>query len=201
VHGYTTVMNWTSYNDIEYRGQVYGQKDAEFLRFIDLPAAVPDTTFELALNDGKTRRSPKSWLRHKGWHVLDPAQVCPDPDSYRTFVAGSRAEWSVAKSGYVTAHIGWFSERSACYLAAGRPVVVQSTGCERFLPHGEGLLSFTDFDGARRAIRSVEEDYHAHSQAARAIAEAEFDSAKVLSRLLDTCLTSAPRRRPPSSCS
>lgn len=186
-YGLTTVMNWTSYKDIQHAGRTFGQKDSEFPAFLALPKAMPQVTFELALNDGKTRRSPKSGLRREGWRVLDPNEVCPDLDSYRDFIASSHAEWSVAKGGYVEGRSGWFSCRSACYLAAGRPVVVQSTGFESYLPTGEGLLSFVDFDGARRAIEVLESDYQAHAQAARQLAQTHFSSDRVLSDVLDRC--------------
>lgn len=185
--GYTTIMNWTSYKDIEHEGIVYGQKDSEFEKFLDLPKALEDVSFQIALNEGKTRRSPKSRLTEHGWSVLDPNAVCPDFDTYREFISASRAEWSVAKGGYVTGRSGWFSCRSACYLAAGRPVVVQSTGFEGYVPVGEGVLSFEDPDGARDAIKLVETDYQAHSEAARHVAETRFASDHVLSEMLDRC--------------
>ncbi|WP_223427207.1 glycosyltransferase [Tateyamaria pelophila] len=185
--GYTTVMNWTSYKDIEHEGVIYGQKDEQFEAFISLPSAIPELAFQIALNEGKTRRSPKVRLRGQGWDVLDPSDVCADLDSYRDFLASSRGEWSVAKGGYVTGRSGWFSCRSACYLAAGRPVVVQSTGFEDFVPTGNGVLTFTDFNGARDAIKRMEMDYEAHSEAARHVAETHFASDRVLSEMLERC--------------
>ena len=181
-------MNWTSYKPVEYHGTTYGQKDIEFRRFIDLPASVAPTELELAVNEGKTQRTPRDLLRHKGWRVVDPAVVCPDIDSYRSYVRSSKGEWSVAKNGYVVGQPGWFSCRSACYLAAGRPVVVQDTGFSRVLPVGEGLLAFRTLEQAVEAIHAVEAGYSRHAQAARAVAEACFDSDRVLSRLIDDAL-------------
>jgi hypothetical protein len=124
-------------------------------------------------------------LERHGWDLLDPAAVAGTPDDYRAFVRGSRAELGIAKSGYVTSHCGWFSDRSACYLASGRPVVAQETGFGEVLPCGEGLLSYSTTDGAREAIERVRLDYATHARAARALAEESFDSAKVLPALLD----------------
>lgn len=182
---FTTVMNWTSYNPITYDGKHYGQKDLEFERFLDLPAHVSPAKLELAVNEGKTRRTPRDLLTHKGWHLVDPAKVCPDLDSYRHYIESSKAEWSVAKNGYVEGQSGWFSCRSACYLAAGRPVVVQETGFSKVLPVGEGLLAFSTFEEAVEAIREVEGDYASHASAARALAETFFDSQTVLARLIE----------------
>lgn len=186
---YTTVMNWTSYNPVHYGGRTYGQKDIEFQRFIDLPRYVAPIELEVAVNAGKTRRTPRHLLAHKGWHVVDPAQVCPDLDSYRDYIQSSRAEWSVAKNGYVVGRAGWFSCRSACYLAAGRPVVVQDTGFSEVLPTGEGLLTFNTLEEAVEAIRQVESDYARHSQAARELAEHYFNADRVLNDLLAQATT------------
>jgi glycosyltransferase involved in cell wall biosynthesis len=134
---------------------------------------------------GKEQSAPRSRLAAQGWSVVDPASVCADLESYREYIESSKAEWSVAKNAYVRGRSGWFSERSACYLAAGRPVVVQDTGFSSILPVGEGLLTFTDVEGAAAAIREVEADYPRHARAARAIAEAYFDSDKVLTRLIE----------------
>lgn len=186
-YGYTTIMNWTSYKDIEFEGRVFGQKDGEFRRFLSLPTDVADVRFDVALNDGKTRRSPKPMLERNGWHILDPNEVCPDLDTYRDFIAASRAEWSVAKNGYVEGRSGWFSCRSACYLAAGRPVVVQSTGFEPYVPTGEGVLSFREPGEAIAAIKAVERDYDMHAEAARSVAESHFEAGRVLGDMLDRC--------------
>jgi hypothetical protein len=188
----TTVMNWAAKPEpLVYGGQTYGQKDLEFPRFLDLPARVAPTVLEVALNAGKGHRAPYSLLASKGWRVVDPEAVCLDLDSYRRYIESSRAEWSVAKHGYVQGQAGWFSERSACYLAAGRPVVVQDTGFSAVLPVGEGLVPFTTLEEAVAAIREVEGNYARHAKAARAIAEEWFDSDKVLKRLLEEALSGA----------
>ena len=183
---FTTVMNWTSYNPVLYNGQSYGQKDVEFMRFLELPSRVTPTVLEIAVNEGKVRRTPRALLARKGWRVVDPQTVCPDLESYRRYIESSKAEWSVAKNGYVVGQAGWFSGRSACYLAAGRPVVVQDSGFAGLLPVGEGLLSFTTMDEAVAAIRKVQASYARHAKAARAIAESCFDSDKILTRLIES---------------
>jgi hypothetical protein len=125
--------------------------------------------------------------------VVDPAVVCPDLDSYRDYIESSKGEWSVAKNAYVEARSGWFSERSACYLAAGRPVIVQDTGFSARLPVGEGLLPFTTPDEAVAAVREVEGNYPRHARAARALAEACFEADKVLTRLLEEAFADGRR--------
>ena len=185
---YTTVMNWTSYKPVSFNGRTYGQKDVEFERFIDLPSRVPDTRLEIAINAGKTRRTPRDRLAHKGWCVVDPDEVCPDLESYRSYIESSKAEWSTAKNGYIVGQTGWFSCRSACYLAAGRPVIVQDTGFGQVIPVGEGILAFSNMDQAIAAINRVEADYPKHARAAREIAEQYFDSDRVLNRLIEEAM-------------
>ena len=192
---YTTVMNWTSYKPLKYRGTTYAQKDVEFERFMDLPGMVPEVSLEIAVNTGKTRRTPRGLLESKGWHVVHPDQVCPDLDTYRSYIVSSRAEWSVAKNGYVVGQSGWFSCRSACYLAAGRPVVVQDTGFSGVLPTGTGIVTFSTLQEAIDGIRDVESRYDIHCRAAREIAEQYFDSSQVLANLLEESMASTAGKK------
>lgn len=185
---FTTVMNWTSYNTVSFEGTTYGQKDEEFMRFIDLPRLAAPARFEIAVNSGKTKRTPYELLAHKGWSLVDPAEACPDLATYRDFIRTSKAEWTVAKNGYVTGASGWFSERSAVYLASGRPVVTQDTGFGEVLPTGKGLLAFTTLEEAVDAVRQVEADHDGHCRAARSIAEDCFDSDKVLASFVERAL-------------
>lgn len=185
---FTTVMNWTSYKPIPYSGKTYGQKDLEFRRFLDLPARVEPTPLELAIGSGKTSRTPYDLLRHKGWHVVDPVVVCPDFASYRRYLQTSRGEWSVAKNGYVEGRSGWFSDRSACYLAAGRPVVVQDTGFTSAIPAGEGIVVFQTLDEATAAIQEVDANYARHASAALEIADEYFDAERVLGHIVETVM-------------
>jgi hypothetical protein len=182
---FTTVMNWTSFNTVSYNGRTYGQKDVEFMKFVDLPQLAAPAEFELAVNSGKTKRTPYDLLKHKGWSVVDPGVVCPDLQSYRNYLRTSFGEWTVAKNGYVEGRSGWFSERSAVYLASGRPVITQDTGFGSVLPVGKGLRSFKTVEEAVEAVRDVRSDHPGECQAARAIAEEYFDSAKVLTSFVE----------------
>jgi glycosyltransferase involved in cell wall biosynthesis len=128
---------------------------------------------------------PVERWRSLGWSVRDPETVSASLGDYRRYVEGSRGELSVAKNVYVATGSGWFSCRSVCYLAAGRPVVLQDTGFSELLDTGTGVVPFSDLDGAARALAAVERDYDEHSQAARAIAEEHFDAAVVLGELLE----------------
>jgi hypothetical protein len=184
---FTTVMNWTSYKPVRFDGREYGQKDVEMTRVLDLPALVAPVPIELAVNDGKTRRTPVDLLRHRGWHVEHPDAVCGGWAQYRDYLQASRGEFSVAKNGYVQGRCGWFSERSACYLAAGRPVIAQNTGFDAVLPAGRGLLAWSSVEEAAECIRGVERDYDAHARAARRVAGECFEAAGVLGRLLGRC--------------
>ncbi len=182
---FTTVMNWTSYDSLEYNEEIYGQKDEEFKTYIDLPASLPEGTLELAVNEGKTNRTPRERLEAAGWKLVSPAEVCADMHSYRDYIRHSRAEWSVAKQGYVKGRSGWFSCRSACYLASARPVVVQDTGFSKVIPCGDGVIAFDNPDEALAGIESVRSNPKLHSTAAREIAESYFNSTSVLTNLVE----------------
>jgi hypothetical protein len=184
-NAFTTIMNWTSYGSETYGGKTYGQKDVEFQRFLNLPSLVAPVVLELAIGAGKNDPTPYEVLRSKGWQLVDPLHVCYDLNSMRTYTTSSKAEWSIAKHGYVAGRSGWFSERSARYLAAGRPVVVQDTGFSKVLPAGEGILPFNSVEEAVAGIQEVESNYKRHAKAAREIAQEYLDSDKVLGRLLD----------------
>jgi hypothetical protein len=181
--GLTTVANWRGYGSVEHQGVFYGQKAHSFRRFIDLPTRTRERFLPaIAIHPGETR--DVAALAANGWQVLDPAAVAGTPDAYRRFVRGSKAEFGVAKGGYVASRCGWFSDRSACYLASGRPVIAQDTGITKFLPTGEGLFAFNTTDDVLGAIDELNRDYPRHRGAARAIAEEYFDSDRVLTRLL-----------------
>ena len=127
----------------------------------------PRRSLEIAVNAGKTRRTPRQLLAHKGWRVVDPAEVCPDLDSYRQYIESSKAEWSVAKNGYVVGRPAGSVAVRPAILAAGRPVAVQDTGFSAVLPAGEGLLTFTTVEEAVAAINEIEANYARHAKAAR----------------------------------
>ncbi len=124
------------------------------------------------------------WLRTDG-NCFDPADVAGTPEDYRRFIQGSKAEFGIAKSGYVTSRCGWFSDRSLCYLASGRPVLAEETGFSDFIPVGDGLFAFETIEEILAAIEELRADYARHARAARDIAETLFNSDLVLGRLLD----------------
>ena len=125
-------------------------------------------------------------LQSQGWRLVDPGRVAGDPDAFRTYVRGSGAEFSVAQGIYVETNSGWFSDRTAAYLAAGRPALVQDTGFSRTLPTGEGLVAFTTMEEAIEGVRAISGAYERHSRAARALAETYFNSDHVLGAIFDS---------------
>lgn len=173
---FTTVMTW----QIESFADVGGNKDQEFVKYIDLPSRTRQP-FELAIN------GPQALLREHGWATVGAMNVSRTLDHYRAFIQGSRAEFGVAKHTYVASRSGWFSDRTECYLASGRPALVQDTGWTAHLPHGDGLLAFSSPEEALAGIDRINSDYQAHARRAREIAAEQFDAARVLARLLDTC--------------
>jgi hypothetical protein len=178
---WTTVMTWNAFKGkLIYQGVEYKSKGSEFEKLIELPSYVR-ARLKVAVG-GVT--APLERLARYGWNVLDGPSATLTPADYQKFVAESRGEFSIAKHVYVAMRTGWFSYRSACYLAAGRPVVVQDTGFSKFIPTGEGLLVFTTMEEAVDALHQVEADYERHANAARALAESYFDSHKVLSQLI-----------------
>jgi hypothetical protein len=181
---FTSVGHWRSYGSIEHGGIHYGQRAHSLRRLIDLPART-GSRFQPALGIHPDETADLRALGENGWELLDPREVAADPGRYAEFVRGSKAELAVAKSGYVDSRSGWFSDRSACYLASGRPVVAQETGFADFLPTGEGLLAFATAAEAAEAVGTVERDLERHGAAARALAEEHLDAGKVLPRLLD----------------
>jgi hypothetical protein len=208
-HAYTTVTSWASYQPLHYCVQRDGQKDLEFRRFIGLAAQVPEATLDVALNSTEhlawetdrdsfrqASRSPASPLRRvtaaelltsAGWNVIDARAACSDLDR-RSFIQRSRGEWSIAKNRYVKGRSELFSCRSACDLAAGRPVVVHDTGFSRVIPTGIGVLTFNTLEEVTAAVKEVESDYHRHAKAARDIAVTYFDSDRVLSNSVERAM-------------
>jgi hypothetical protein len=182
---YTTVMAWQPDGGaITVNNVVYGGKHAEFAKVIALPRRISQA-MELAMGGGDP---PVELLRQHGWQVIDGYSVSSDPRKYRDYICASKAEFSVAKQAYVATHSGWFSCRSACYLAAGKPVVVQDTGFSECLPTGQGILAFSTADEALEAIARVNRDYQAHAAAASRLARECFDSQGVLQAFLHTVL-------------
>jgi hypothetical protein len=186
-HGkFTTIMQWESYPAAEYDSVYYGMKSKSFEPFMDLPIKV-GPVLELAIG---SPTAPRALLESKGWMLRDPLQAAPDPWTYQRYIQDSKAEFAVAKHGYVVSRSGWFSERSAAYLASGRPVITQETGFSDWLEAGSGVIPFTTPDQAIAAIEDVNNKYEAHCRAARALAEAYFDSDRILNKLIEDALTS-----------
>jgi hypothetical protein len=180
---FTTVGNWRGYGSVEHGGVFYGQKAHSLRKLITLPRRLPEQ-FLLAFAIHPDETKDLAALAENGWRLVDPATVAGTPADYQRFIQGSRAEFGVAKSGYVASRCGWFSDRSVCYLASGRPVVGQDTGFAQFLPTGEGLFSFQTEDDVLAAAEAIRRDYQHHAKAARSIAEEFFHSDNVLTRLL-----------------
>jgi len=178
---FTTVMQWDSYPKREYQGRQFGMKSASFGPYFDLPRQT-GRPFSLAVG---SPTAPRDRLRDAGWQVLDPLDAAADPWAYQAFIRRSRAEFTVAKHGYAVTLSGWFSERTAAYLASGRPAVVQDTGFGDWMPMGDGVLAFEDLGGAIASIASIEADYDRHCRAARELAAEFFDARRVLAQLLE----------------
>lgn len=177
---YTTIMNWKSYEPVEYDGITYGQKDIEFLKFMALPMQV-DCAMEVAISGPDI---PFDSLHANRWATKNAHDVTVSFDSFRAFIQSSRGEFSVCKHVYIANDTGWVSDKSAAYLASGRPVVVQDTGFSRHIPVGAGLFGVNDIDEAREAIQAIEGNYEWHSKMARQIALDYFDTSIVLKKFL-----------------
>lgn len=182
----TSVSSWRGpFGPIEYQGTTYGLRVHEFRRFVDLPARTTER-LEIALDIDPADEGDRSALLENGWALVDPRAVAGSPDAYRRYVAGSKAELMIAKHMYVATRAGWFSDRSSCYLASGRPVVAQDTGFGAVLPCGDGLLPFTDPEDAAAALYDLDDRYLEHCEAARTIAEEHLSTDVVLPRFLET---------------
>jgi GT2 family glycosyltransferase len=179
---FTTVGSWRQSREVTFRGEVYNwSKHHEFMKFLDLPSRT-NQEFELALAGcGEAERLT---LEGRGWRVREALTLSSDVDAYRRYIALSRGEFTVAKDQNVRLRSGWFSDRSATYLAAGRPVVTQETGFSNVLPTGGGLFAFTNAEEAVQALESINSDYERHRRAALALAREYFSYDVVLPPLL-----------------
>jgi hypothetical protein len=188
---YTTIMRWESYPVQQYRGLRLGMKSDAFRQFADLPRRLGGI-FELAI-DGHT--APLAAIRAAGWRIADSNAVSRDPWTYQSFIRASKGEFGIAKEGYVTTHCGWFADRSAAYLACGRPVLAQDTGFSEWLPCGRGVIAFRSPDEVVSAVSEVEGDYDMHCRTARELAEEYFSARHVLPSLIDAAMTSSAEDR------
>jgi len=180
----TTIGNWSqSGRELTFEGETYHwSKAREFLKFIDVPMRT-DQPFELALS--RCGEANRLHLESRGWKVRDGLSLSRDPDQYRRYIFGSRGEFTVAKDQNIRLRSGWFSDRSATYLAAGRPVITQETGFSNIIPTGAGLFGFSTVEDVLAAVDAVNSDYDRHSRAAREIAREYFSHEIVLGRLLE----------------
>jgi hypothetical protein len=177
----TALLHWAAGSEVSVDGHVYGHKDRELERVIDLPR-LSHRRFVLAVGG---KRAPREKLEAHGWKLADPLASTRTLDAFRRFIADSYADLGIAKHAYVASRSGWFSDRSTCFLAAGRPVLHQDTGCGDWLPTGEGVLLFSGPEDCLEALERLEADYGRHAQAARRIAEDHFEAKTVIGRMLD----------------
>jgi hypothetical protein len=182
---FTTIANWNQSNDVNWNGEIYTwSKDRQFMQFIDLPAR-SGQALELALACSDSQAM--ALLESHGWKISDAVPLSRTIFTYRNFIAGSRGEFTVSKDQYVRLRTGWFSDRSACYLAAGRPVITQDTDFGKFIPAGEGLFAFNTTEEILAAMEAINADYKRHRRAARSIAEEYFRAERVVAKLLEDC--------------
>jgi hypothetical protein len=179
---WSTIANWNAYGSVTFSGAHYGQKDGEFLKLLELPLKTSQK-FLLALSGAGPEVLDR--MNRFGWCVHDGGEVSADLCKYMAFVTGSRGEFSVAKQAYVKTRSGWFSDRSVCYLAAGRPVILQNTGFTQWLAPQAGVMAFSTMDEAIACIDEVNKNYNEHCQGAVEVAQRRFDYRAVLTRLLE----------------
>ena len=196
---FTSVANWSTsgQKDITWRGKKYlWSKSREFLRFVSAPKKARET-FELATN----MKEPKTQARFErnGWRWFRRGKSVSMYWLYRDYIQRSKGEVSVAKDQYVRLNTGWFSDRSVCYLAAGRPVIIQETGFTRHYGGDAGLLAFRSLEEIVDAVKRINRDYSKHSRAARALAREFFEAKKVLKSLLDRAESLEPNKSVMSS--
>lgn len=186
-HSFTSIMNWSGRKKMNYNNEEWGQKDVEFEKYIQVPIQFPDVKFEVVINPPLNPESnyDENMITSFNWQILHPNVTVANYIDYESFIKTSFAEFSIAKETYVKSNCGWFSCRSACYLAAGKPVVAQDTGWSKYIPSGNGLFSFNDMDSAIEAVKCVTADRKKHQKTAVEIAHNFFDSNLVLTEMLD----------------
>ena len=178
---WTTIMQWDSYKEQLYNGARYGMKSLSFGEFIKVPGLIPGEQFELAIGSAT---APKIELENYGWHIISSLIVTQTAAAYQEYISLSKAEWSVAKHGYVATKSGWFSERSTCYLATGKPVLVQDTGFTENIQTGKGIFTFSSIEDIVENVNRIITDYDIHCVNARKMIGEYFDAEKVLLPLL-----------------
>lgn len=184
---FTSVTQW-NWGELHHGGRVLSvsKRDA-YLPYAGIPRAV-DAPFEIAANIGENDpEDDRGLLAANGWRVVDPHRVCGSPASYREYLRGALAEFSCAKPIYRALRTGWFSDRSAAFLASGRPVLAEDTGFSEKLPTGRGLVAFRDWAGAVAGVREIVADHERHCRWARELAEQHFDHRRCLARMVAAC--------------
>lgn len=186
-YNFTSIMNWSGRQKMNYENEYWGQKDIEFEKYLLVPTNFKEFDFNVVINPPLNADSVFNVdnIQSHGWHVLHPKDTVADHHAYVRFIQHSFAEFSIAKETYVKSNSGWFSCRSACYLAAGKPVVAQETGWSKTIPAGNGLFAFHDMKSAIDGIRAIVADPKKHSKAAIETANDFFDSNKVLAEMLN----------------
>jgi hypothetical protein len=184
---YTTVAHWWHQAEEVNGRTVDNNKWVSFMEYLDMPSQVPQR-LQLALGEGPAVPAAREFWGGHGWEVTDAWEVASTPWDYQTFIQGSRGEFSCAKATCMVLENAWISDRTLCYLASGKPAVVQHTGSSRFLPDAEGLLRFRSPQEAVTRLQQAESDYDRHSRAARQLAEAHFDATRVAAHVLERAL-------------
>lgn len=189
---FTSIATWRgAYGPIDYAGGRYGLRVHEFRKFVEIPRRTRQR-FELALDIHPSETQDLALCASNGWSLTDPMRAAGDPQAYQAYIQRSKAEFGVAKHMYTHARSGWFSDRTLCYLASGKPALIQDTGWQDRYPAGEGLLAFTTLEEAVRGVEAIAGDYPRHCRAARTVAQRHFDSDQVLSRLLERLGVNCP---------
>jgi hypothetical protein len=176
---FTTIVRWQGMKNLRYNGAEYGQRDKEFAKYIDLPKYTRQV-FRIAIIGGGFRQ-----LQLHGWNPVEGWSVTSTPEAFKEFIQSSRAEFGIAKNMYVDTRSGWISDRSACYLASGRPILVQDTGAKRWLQRNSGVLTFSSVEEALLGIDEINRNYAAHSEGARKFAVESLGTKNVLPKFLE----------------
>jgi hypothetical protein len=193
---FTSIGAWRGPNGpVEFQGVTYGLRVHEFRQFAELPRRCPAAAFEMALDIHPDDARDLRLLQDCDWTLIDPRSVAGTPAAYRQYIAGSGAEFMVPKQMYVRSNSGLLSDRSAYYLASGKPVLARDTGLAALYPTGLGLLTFTTLEQAIAGVEAINSNYARHARAARELAEEFFDSDKVLAGLLDALGVELPAAR------
>jgi hypothetical protein len=185
---FTTIANWAGYGELQYGGATFKPKYSEFMRFAELPKHTSQR-LEICMKNYQPDDPRIQKLIVSGWSIQNSIEQIDTLEKYRQYLKNSRAEIGIAQNAYVEGHSGWFSDRSAHYLASGKPVLAQATGFESHLPAGEGLLSFETLEQAIQGIEEINGNYNRHCRVAKEIAETFFDYRKVLPEMLETAMS------------